>query len=71
MEDYQQRVIKEKEELDEKLEKLHKFIMSDIFNKIQTEQKGLLIRQRRVMDEYSAILKERIELFKSNENKLS
>jgi hypothetical protein len=64
-EDYQQRVIDEKKELDDKLKKLKRmrsFLKSATF--LLTEaQLELLKRQEKVMTEYSEILAKRIELF--------
>ena len=59
------RVIEEKKELDEKLEKLRAFIKSPKFRDIVKgdNQAFLLIKQRGVMSLYSSILKERIDLF--------
>ena len=59
------RVIEEKKELDEKLEKLTAFTKSPKFRDIVKDdnQASLLIKQRGVMSLYSSILKERIDLF--------
>lgn len=61
---YQERVVCEKKELDEKLEKLCPFIDSDIFNKLEEGDKTLLIEQQAVMSSYSNILANRIDRFK-------
>lgn len=63
MEDYQQRVRNEKKELDEKIEKLQKFILSEKFESLPKEQQHLLIHQKYVMNEYTNILIGRIMLF--------
>lgn len=64
MQPHQQRVIDERNELNEKLIALNKFICtSPIFKKLTGAEKELMREQARVMDEYSDILQERIELF--------
>lgn len=64
MKPHQQRVIDEKEALDEKLLKLHEFICRNpVFEKLSGAEKELMREQVRVMDEYSDILEERIVLF--------
>ena len=61
MEDYQERVIDEKAELDAKLEKLQTFLAKDM--EIASDELDRLKRQAEVMAEYSKILGERIEAF--------
>lgn len=64
MEAYQQRVVDEKAELDDKLGKLTKFIEPNpIFDGLPIEDKELLCRQAGVMREYSIILGSRIARF--------
>ncbi len=63
MEDYQQRVIDEKKELDEKLGKLRVFIRSAKFPTLPFIERDLLRKQMFVMEEYSEILGKRIMLF--------
>ena len=63
MEGYQKRVIKEKEEIEEKRVKLYEFMVDKKFNKLGDENKYLLFRQGRIMLEYSDILQKRIDLF--------
>lgn len=62
---HQQRVMDEKRELDEKLQKLTAFISSEKFSTIvQDEAERLrLVCQEETMKDYSAILAERIEAF--------
>ena len=62
---HQQRVVDEKRELDEKLQKLSAFISSKDFTTfVQNEaERGRLICQEETMRDYSAILAERIEAF--------
>lgn len=60
--EYKTRVIQEKEDLDQKIEKLKNFINSNEFHIVSTNEKDLLIRQLNTMTDYSAILVERIAL---------
>lgn len=61
MEDWKDRAIKEKDELDEKIEKLDAFIDADNFWKLPITQQLLLYNQLDHMVQYSAILGQRIE----------
>lgn len=64
IEQHQERVIKEHNELDEKIEKLHVFIEdSDVFKNLSTIDQRLLINQRCMMIIYRDILRQRISLF--------
>lgn len=63
MQKHQQRVIDEKAELDEKIEKLRKFTLTDIFKDLGSHDKILLSDQLYSMSQYSDILEERISLF--------
>ena len=71
MEDYQLRVVEEKRELDDKIEKLDDFISSkDFLKKVSSIQQDLLIQQLMFMKNYSMVLHHRIEDFiKQNESK--
>lgn len=60
---HQQRVVEEKKELDEKLNKLNSFISSQFFLPINEDEKDRLKQQARIMHDYSNILKERINAF--------
>jgi hypothetical protein len=63
---HQQRVVIEKQELDEKLEKLLSFIDAGngpIFSKLVTEERQRLTMQARIMKEYSDVLADRIAAF--------
>lgn len=61
---HQQRVVDEKKELDEKLDKLKAFIETNpIFNNLPDDERGRLGRQFDVMEEYSRILSQRISAF--------
>ena len=61
--EYQQRVVDEKVALDEKIEKLDKFIGGDIFKALSDCEQTLLARQITIMIEYSVILGKRISEF--------
>lgn len=64
MEPHQERVVNEKKELDEKLDKLKAFIdTSPTFKGLHEDERGRLNRQFDVMAEYSSILSQRIEAF--------
>lgn len=60
--EYQSRVINEKSELDDKIEKLHSFLSRENLE-IQKVQLDLLIKQLDTMRMYSVILSDRISLF--------
>jgi hypothetical protein len=64
MKDYQQRVVDEKKELDEKMKKLHLFVMSEASKDVPADEFGRLTRQHSLMMEYSRVLGERIAAFK-------
>lgn len=63
MEDYQARVILEKKDLDEKIERLETFTFTETFKKLDGEEKDRMLRQLAVMKSYSSILRERIVAF--------
>jgi hypothetical protein len=64
MQPHQQRVVDEKKELDEKLDKLKSFIeTSQIFSGLPSDERKRLGRQFDVMAEYSSILSQRILAF--------
>lgn len=60
---HEQRVVDEKEELDEKHHKLRGFIGGEIFNNLNPLDQELLVKQESVMISYSQILQERIARF--------
>lgn len=62
---HQERVVREKDELDQKLAALSAFISSENFQLIvlDEEERGRLVCQEEVMKDYSAILEERIANF--------
>lgn len=63
MQPHQERVVKERAELDEKISKLSKFIGTDTFQALPLSEQTLLREQRDVMNRYSSILGERIAAF--------
>ena len=61
---HQQRVVIEKLELDQKLDKLHEFINTNpVFRGLSVKAAYLLVNQAFVMQQYSDLLRQRIELF--------
>ncbi len=63
MQPCQERVIAEKAELDTRREKLIAFIQSPAFDRLTSKECSLLTRQLTAMDDYSAVLGERIWAF--------
>ena len=63
MKPYQERVLEEKAELDEKLKKLLAFQGTEAFAATPADEQERLIRQSVAMDEYSVVLGERITAF--------
>lgn len=53
----------EKKELDVKIEKLHRFMMTGSFDKLSALECDRLVRQHIAMSQYSGILGERINGF--------
>lgn len=64
MEDYQLAVIKEKQELDFKLDRLESFTTAMRFQTLDSAEKERLQKQKQIMQQYSDILNERIENFR-------
>ena len=60
---FQERVIEEKKELDERLVKLTVFVCSETFKKLSSVEQGRLNQQHSIMEHYSAILGRRIAAF--------
>ncbi len=58
-------VFEEKTELDIKIEKLHKFMLTDKYDKLTELERDRLMRQHIAMSQYSGILGERINGFTS------
>ena len=59
MSTYQERLLVEKQELDEKLTKLNSFLITDTFTGLSLVNQDLMKRQAFVMKEYSDILQTR------------
>jgi hypothetical protein len=60
---HQQRVVTEKQELDEKIEKLAAFRGGEIYGKLAIPERERLTRQYAHMKDYSNVLLERINAF--------
>lgn len=60
---HQQRVVQEKQELDERLSKLHSFLGSQVFNSLDADEQSRLRRQADLMNQLSIVLGERIAKF--------
>ena len=60
---YQQRVIDEEAELDDRLGKLREFMTGPVFACLPTEEQALLLTQRQFMTSYAFVLGERIARF--------
>lgn len=60
---HQIRVIGEKAELDYKRKKLREFTKSPFFAKVDADERNRLSRQLLIMDDYSAVLGDRIRNF--------
>jgi hypothetical protein len=63
LQSHQQRVVEEKKELDEKLNKLNIFIHSEAFLMINKMERERLKVQASIMKDYSDILQQRINAF--------
>lgn len=63
MQPHQQRVVSEKAELDEKIEKLHWFRHSAMYATLPESERSRLTRQYCHMKDYSNVLGERIAAF--------
>jgi hypothetical protein len=60
---HQQRVVEERNELIEKVTKLHAFTKTETFNSLPDEEQSLLFKQEKEMKKYADILKQRIDVF--------
>lgn len=60
---HQERVVTEKRELDEKIEKLQAFFGTDIYPTLDTAEQMRLQMQHHLMSGYSLVLQQRIEAF--------
>jgi uncharacterized protein YydD (DUF2326 family) len=63
MQPFQQRVVDEKKELDEKIDALESFLQSINFDAVPTAEQMRLKMQHGIMTDYSMILGERIAAF--------
>jgi len=63
MDDFRERVVEEKRELDGKLQRLEAFIAGKAFDAINPGEQNRLVRQRDAMCDYSGILGDRIANF--------
>lgn len=63
MKPFQQRVVDEKKELDDRIKKLASFTKGPIILELPTDEQDRLTCQRRIMIEYSRILGSRIANF--------
>jgi hypothetical protein len=62
---YQQRVVDEKKDLDDKRAKLLSFFNTDLFRGLDQAEKDRLRTQHSIMGVYSEILHQRISAFKA------
>ena len=63
MESYQERVIEEKQELDDRIDKLESFLLSGRAGAVVEDEIQRMNRQCAAMKEYSDVLGERIDAF--------
>ena len=63
MQPHQERVVTEKKELDEKIDKLKVFLLGETFSTLPEDEQMRLIDQKNVMQQYSEILRARIAAF--------
>jgi len=65
MEEYQKRVIAERDELDSKIKKIVGFIQQDECSPGSNPEHALIVQQHYAMEEYLIILNKRIKLWKT------
>ena len=63
MEAYQERVIAEMKDLDDKIGKLSAFMKLDTFQGLEEEDRNLLTEQYEHMNQYYSVLRKRVERF--------
>ena len=63
MEPYKQRVVDEKAALDDKIEKLLKFLGASAYHDLDPDEQGRLQKQYGLMQKYSDVLADRITAF--------
>ena len=66
MTSYQERVVREKEELDERIRKLVVFLGTKMFFDLPVDEQKRLRRQELIMELYSDVLADRIAAFPRN-----
>jgi hypothetical protein len=64
MKQYQQRVIRERHELNKKIHNLVEFMDTDTYDEIDRAEQKRLLKQLEIMTRYSNVLSDRIEAFK-------
>ncbi len=67
MKPHEERVVKEKQALDQKLDGLGAFLVGDVFRGVPVEEQVRLRFQHWIMQKYSEILGERIAAFPSGD----
>ena len=63
MQDYQLRVVEERKQLSEKLEKLEQFLLGNAYLNLPGAEQNRLVRQTLIMVDYRDVLDERIANF--------
>ena len=63
MQPHQQRVVEERVELDNKMDKLSKFLDTNTYYNLSEGEKGRLVEQLGVMNQYRDVLDRRIAAF--------
>jgi hypothetical protein len=63
MQDYQRRVVTERRELSEKMDKLEQFLLGDAYLNLPGAEQNRLVRQVLIMSDYRDVLDERIAAF--------
>lgn len=63
MRPHEQRVVDEKQELDNKTKSLDDFLLTELFHGLPSEEQDRMERQFEIMKKYSEILGERIAAF--------
>ncbi len=69
MEGFKQRLVKEQEELKERINKLNIFISSQSFMNLDVQQKTLISEQHNIMTQYLNVLNLRIDITLTKEEK--
>lgn len=68
MQPHQQRVVDEKESLDEKIEKLISFVDGSVFSGLPQDEQGRMLKQLTIMHDYAAVLGDRINAFPADQD---